>query len=73
MAGLVNTSLHIRFRAFVIKATLAVEACVEHAATAQDSNEHCEGLEGREVLHVSGNHTTEEDAGGANERGHLGN
>lgn len=48
-----------------------MEARIEHAATAQDSDHHCEGLEGRKVLHVSGQHTTEEDTGGANERSHL--
>lgn len=73
--GLVRTVLHrgspIRLALFAVKAALAVEACVEHADAAQDSHQDGEGLEGGKVFHVVGDHAAEEDAGGADERGHL--
>lgn len=50
-----------------------MEARVEHAATAQDSHQDSEGLEGGKIFHVVGDQAAEEDAGGADERGHLWN
>jgi len=52
MGSLIRRPQCLQFRSFVIKAALTVEARVEHADTAQDSDQHCEGLEGRKVLHV---------------------
>lgn len=72
MGSLVNRVQCIQFSSFVIKAALTVEPRIEHAAAAQDGNQDCEGLEGRKVLHVFGQHTAEQDTGGANERSHLG-
>lgn len=73
--GLVRTVLHrarrLRLTLFAVKAALAVETRVEHAATAQDSHQDAEGLEGGKVFHVVGDHAAEEDAGGADERGYL--
>lgn len=60
-------------RGFVIKAALAVQARVDHAAAAQNGNQHSENLEIFKTFHVFGHHATEEDAGGPDERGHLRN
>ncbi|KAA8585088.1 hypothetical protein FQN60_003782 [Etheostoma spectabile] len=78
-----GTTLVVKGKSLILKlgssdtyskeAAFTVETRVEHAATAQDSNQHCEGLEGHKVLHVSGQHTTEEDTGGTNERSYLRN
>lgn len=65
--------LRITLIHFIVKTALAVKACVEHAATAQDSNQHSESLKRHKVFHVFGHHATEKDTGGADERSHLGN
>lgn len=60
---------HQRFPLLVL--SRAVEAGVGHARRCDDRYEHREGLEVGEVLHVARDQTTEQDAGRANQAGHL--